>query len=315
MTIIPAAAVPSFDRAAPFPEVRAVQAWCRQGDWDSVARHFAQLPTADAVYFNARAVAEVPGVTTFVGGVSQAQPSAILPKLLLGARAIELAWEARTGAQAQYVSQEQFAEMHEFLRFGEERLLEVTAREPGNGAAWAMRIVNARGLELGQAEARRRYDRLAMHHPHVFFAQTQLLQQLCPKWGGSWEAAFGFARQCAAAAPEGSVNALLIPEVHMEYWATLRGADRDGYLRRPEVLREVTEAALRSVLHPSFRPVYGWVSAHSHFAWVFSLAGDHRRAAVHFRALGGFASEFPWTYLGDAGQQFAKHRDLALKEG
>lgn len=315
MTITPAAATPCFDRAAAFPEVRAVQAWCRQGDWDSLARHFAQLPTADAVYFTAGVVGELAGVMAFVGEVAQAQPSAILPKLLIGARAVELAWEARTSAGAQHVTRAQFAEMHEHLRFGEQRLLEVTAREPDNGAAWALRITNARGLQLGQAEARRRYDRLAKHHPHMFFAQAQLLQQLCPKWSGSWEAAFGFARQCAAAAPEGSLSGALIPEVHSEYWLSLRGGERDAYLRRPEVQREVAEAALRSVLHPAFRQTYGWVSAHSHFAWAFSLAGDHRRAAVHFRALGGLGSEYPWAYGGDAEQQFTRHRDLALKKG
>lgn len=315
MTITQAAAALSFDRAAAFPEVQAVQAWCRQGDWDALARHFAQLPTADAVYFTAGVVGGLPGVMTFVGEVAQAQPSAVLPKLLLAARAVELAWEARTATRAAHVSREQFHEMHQYLRFGEERLLEVTAREPDNGAAWALRITNARGLQLGQAEARRRYDRLAKHHPHMFFAQAQLLQQLCPKWSGSWEAAFGFARQCAAAAPEGSLNGALIPEAHAEYWLSLRGGERDVYLRWPEVQREVAEAALRSVLHPAFRPTYGWVGAHSHFAWVFSLAGDHRRAAVHFRALGGLADRYPWAYGGDAGQQFAKHRDLALKAG
>ncbi|GAA1415099.1 hypothetical protein ACFQZ4_18360 [Catellatospora coxensis] len=315
MTIIPAAAAPSFDRAAAFPEVQSVRTWCRQGDWDSLARHFAQLQTPDAVYFTADVVAEVPGVMNLLGQVAEARPSAILPKLLIGARAIDMAWEARTGAQAQHVSREQFAEMHEFLRFGEERLLEVTAREPDNGAAWAMRITNARGLELGQAEARRRYDRLAKHHPHMFFAQTQLLQQLCPKWGGSWEAAFGFARQCTAAAPEGSINAKLITEVHLEYWLASRGAERAAYLHRPEVLQELADAARRSVLHPSFRPVYGWVGAHSGFACLFSLAGEHGRAAAHFRALGGLASTSPWSYLGDAAQEFVKHRDLALKVG
>ncbi|WP_155369892.1 hypothetical protein [Catellatospora vulcania] len=315
MTITPAVAAPTFDRAAAFPEVQAVQAWCRQGDWDAVARHFAQLPTADAVYFTVRAVGELPGVMTFVGEVAQAQPSAVLPKLLLAARAAALAWDARTTARAAHVSREQFDEMHEHLRYGEERLLEVTAREPGNGAAWALRITNARGLQLGQAEARRRYDRLAKHHPHMYFAQAQLLQQLCPKWSGSWDAAFGFARRCAAAAPEGSLSGALIPELHAEYWLSLRGGERDAYLRRPEVQREVAEAALRSVLHPAFRPTYGWVGAHSHFAWAFSLAGDHRRAAVHFRALGGLADRYPWAYGGDAEQQYVKHRDLALKAG
>lgn len=313
--ITPTSGPPSFDPAAAHPEVESMRAWCRQSDWPALARHFDGLTSANELFQHARIAAEVPGVEQFLVSVAEREPARTLPKLLLGARCIELAWEVRTGARAQHVSREQFDAMHRHLRDGEQLLLEVTAREPGNAAAWALRLINVRGLELGQDEAQRRYDRLARTEPHMMGAQVQMLQQLCPKWSGSWEKAFAFARQCAAAAPDGSLNPALVAEAHMERWLELDRGEDEAYLRRPEVQHEVAEMAARSVLHPAFRPVLGWTKAHGYFAAIFSLAGDHRRAAVHFRALGGYANEFPWVYLGDQAEQFVKHRDLALKRG
>ncbi|GAA1372703.1 hypothetical protein [Catellatospora chokoriensis] len=315
MTIIGRPAPSSAAHAAAFPEVEDARAWCREGDWNALSALFARLRTVDDVYFMARVVGDLPEADAFLSDVAQAQPSAPLPKVLLAARAIGLAWQARTGARAENVSRSQLDRMHAHLRRGEQLLIEVTARDPADGAAWALRITNARGLELGQAEARRRYDRLAKHHPHMHGAQAQLLQQLCPKWSGSWESAFAFARACAADAPEGGLNAALIAQTHIEYWRELRGSERSGYFRRSDVAQELAAAAARSVLHPAYRPVYGWVTAHHHFAAAFSLAGDHRRARAHFDALGDLTDRYPWAYLGDPAAQFAEHRALAARQG
>ncbi|GAA2377487.1 hypothetical protein Cme02nite_20580 [Catellatospora methionotrophica] len=311
MTIISRPAPSALAHAAAFPEVADVRSWCRQGDWAALSGHFARLPTVDDAYFTARIVGDQPEADTFLPDVAQASPTDPLPRVLLAARAIGLAWQARTGARD--VSRDRLDRMHAHLRRGEQLLIDVTARDPADGVAWALRLTNARGLELGQAEARRRYDRLARHHPHMHGAQAQLLQQLCPKWGGSWAAAFAFARTAAADAPEGGLHAGLLAQAHVERWRELRGGEQAAYFRRPDVVAELADAAARSVLHPSYRPVYGWVTTHNLFAAAFSLAGEHRRARVHFDALGDLADRFPWAYLGDPAEQFARHRARARK--
>jgi hypothetical protein len=48
---------------------------------------------------------------------------------------------------------------------------------------------------------------------------------------------------------------------------------------------------------------------------AFSLIGDLPRAAAHFRALDGRASEIPWSYLPDPVAALARHRDRALAKG
>ena len=53
-------------------------------------------------------------------------------------------------------------------------------------------------------------------------------------------------------------------------------------------------AAARSVLHPDFRPVHGWLGAHSVFAFTLFHAAARDRAAVHFAAMGNRVSSYPW---------------------
>ncbi|MFJ8270994.1 hypothetical protein ACIQ8G_11665 [Streptomyces sp. NPDC094154] len=314
----PASALPppDFEVASAFPEA----AWLRQaaaaGDWASARGYVDSLPQGTDRAFAVRVLAEVPGTERSLHELVADAPDDVFALTVLGAREVQAGWEIRTDARAEHVSREQFAAFHARLREAEKRLIRATALDPSYDAAWAERLNTARGLQLGQNEARRRYDRLAAHHPHHFTGQARLLDQLSPKWGGSWQAAHGFAQECLRGAPGGALNGGLVAEAHMEHWLELEaGRERTQYLRQPHVHAELVEAAERSVAHPHFRPAYGWVTVQGCFAALFSLIGDRARAAAHFRALGNLASEYPWSYLGEPAEAYVKHRDAALAAG
>ncbi|MGV9244577.1 hypothetical protein [Streptomyces sp. NPDC003710] len=307
---------PDFEIASAFPEVT----WLRQAatarDWVSIRQYLDGLPRETNRGFAVGVLAEVDGVEGWMREILAAAPDDVLALTVLGSREVRIGWEIRTAAPAKQVSREQFAGLHAHLRQAEQLLIRATALDPSSDAAWAERLTTAMGLQLGQNEARRRYDRLAAHHPHHFSAQGRLLQQLCPKWGGSWEAAHAFARECLLGAPDGALSGGLVAEVHMEHWLALRGREREEYLRQGHVRAELVEAAERSALHPGFRRDYGWVVVQGYFAALFSLTGDLARAAACFRALGNLASQYPWADLGgDAAAAYVKHRDAALARG
>lgn len=309
---------PDFEVASAFPEAVRLRQDAAAGDWASVRQYVDSLPQGTDRSFATSVLAEIPGVEQPLRELVAADPDDVFALTVLGAHEIEAGWEIRTGARAKDVSREQFAAFHAHLREAEKLLIRATALDPSYDAAWAERLNTARGLELGQNEARRRYDRLAAHHPHHFTGQARLLQQLCPKWGGTWQAAHGFAQECLRNAPDGALNGGLVAEAHLEHWADLRTSqERAAYLRQPHVHAELVEAAERSVLHPDFRPAhaYGWVTVQGCFAALFSLIGDRARAAVHFRALGNLASEYPWSYLGKPADAYVKYRDAALAGG
>ncbi|MFS8478174.1 MAG: hypothetical protein FWJ93_04240 [Micromonosporaceae bacterium] len=310
MSITPGA--PTFDRLAPYPELAAVRDAAVVGDWAGVAAAYGKLESWDLRTAAVSVVGETADAERFL--VPAAEPEdAVLARTALAARYIEVGWEVRTSARASEVSREQFAVFHEHLRRAERLLIDVTARDPGNLAAWTQRLVTVRGLELGQSEARRRWRQIARHDPHHFVGQVQLLQQLCPKWGGKLEQMHEFARDCAAAAPPGALSPVLVVQAHLEHWVTLDGREGLAYLRSAAVRDSVDQAAARSVLNPAFRRPYGWVMAHSYFALYHSIVGDHRSAAVHFRAIAPFEVVQPWLYYyADGEQMFRRHRAAAL---
>ncbi|MCX4764384.1 hypothetical protein OG562_26180 [Streptomyces sp. NBC_01275] len=303
---------PTFDPFDNTPELIPLRTAAQAGDWSAVRACFAGLDSVDKVSSASAVLADLAGVETFLEKAAADLPGDPLPRTLLAERYIRIGWDIRSGARAQHVSRDQFGQFHAWLRKAEQLLIEVCAEQPGYAPAWTARLLTARGLELGQAEARRRYDRLAAHHPHHYRAQTQLLQQLCPKWGGSWDAAHGFARECARDAPDGANAGALVALAHIEHWLDLESPERAAYLRGLPVRDDLRFAAQVSVLNAGHRPDWNTLGAHSAFAFAFSIGGHFAEAAPHFAFLGDRASEFPWQYTQDPKSAFLKFRESAL---
>jgi hypothetical protein len=294
------------------PELTPLRTAAQRGDWTATAAFFAGLDSVDKVSFAAGALGDLDGTEAYLEQAAAAHPADPLPRTLLAERYVRIGWAIRSGARAQHVSRDQFGQFHAWLRKAEQLLIEVCAEQPAYAPAWTTRQLTARGLELGQSEARRRYDRLSAHHPHHFRAQSQLLQKLCPKWGGSWEGAHGFAQECATAAPDGSHAGVLVAEAHIEHWLDLDDGKDTAYMRDLSVRNDLRNAAQVSVLHPDHRDGFDWITGHSAFALAFCLGGHVADAAPHFVALGNLGSESSWQYMPDWKSRFAKFRKAAL---
>ncbi|MGW7439072.1 hypothetical protein [Streptomyces sp. NPDC054849] len=322
MPALPPPGRPVFEPADRIPSLAALRNAVRRKDWDTTAAGFATLSDEDDRALACRTVAETAGSEGFLQGAAERRTVDPLPRTLFADRLIQIGWGIRSGHRAQHVSKQQFQDFHTYLRRAEILLIDVFAEYPEYALAWYLRVITARGLELGLGETRRRYDRLAEHHPHHYSGQSQLLQQICPKWGGTWEAAHGFAEECLKSSPAGGPGGALTAIAQMEQYLEL--AEKQGtrvaesYLREPDNRARLLDAAARSVLHPAFRAdAHHAVNAHSAFAAAHSAAGRPADAAPHFRALGDRASEFPWGYLGngDHEAEFVRHRKTALAKG
>jgi hypothetical protein len=250
----------------------------------------------------------------FIAGIQASDPDDLLAATTLASAIIAAGWRIRTGYGAEYVSQLQFNAFHDHLRRAEHLLIDITARDPGSAIAWEKRLTTVRGLQLGQNEARRRYDQLAKTNPHHLPAQRQFLQQLCPKWSGSLAAMHAFAEDCAAKAPPGAHNAAVVVDAHYEHRATLEGKTATAYWTGAEVRRSIRAAAERSVLHPQFAQTWGWVRVASEFACVLSEIEDYGAAAHCFRLLGPFVVDNQ-SYYADPRKVFLGLRAKALAKG
>ncbi|MGH3735236.1 MAG: hypothetical protein ACRDT6_06385 [Micromonosporaceae bacterium] len=304
-------APPNLDRAAVHPDLPPLREAVTRGDWPAVAAFFDRTADPDDREYAVALISDVAGSEAFLG-----HADSTLGRTLYGRRLIVAGWEIRSSRLAKDISREQFEAFHDHLRHAERLLIELTAEDPGNAAAWVGRLMTVRGLELGQNEARRRYDQLSRHVPHHFPAQGQLIQQLCPKWSGSHEKTHSFAVECMRAAPGGSRAPLAVLDAHMERFLDIEKArEATAYLQSPEVVSEIEEAADRSVRHPDFRPGFYSVETHNRFALLFCLIDRGPSAAAHFRAVGNLATESYWDRFGDPADVFSKYRRIVLKKG
>ncbi|MBB2946441.1 hypothetical protein FB565_006209 [Actinoplanes lutulentus] len=292
---------------AAYPEVAAVRAALRAGDWQACRAVLDQASPGDRTTI-IRCVDSTRRAGALLTGVVADDPDDSTAAATLGYLMIAGAWRIRTGARARHVGRRRFARFHARLFEAEKLLRAALDRHPADPALWSASLLTARGLEMGLPEARSRYARIAEIEPHHYVAQSQMVQQLSPKWGGSWAAVHAFAREAMLAAPEGTHTATLVVEAHLEGWLE----NSDHYFRRPEVRAAITAAAERSVLHPEFRRDIGWVRAVNTFALAFDLMRDRESAAAMFRAAGPYCSEYPWIYRDSAVAAFRQARAQAL---
>jgi hypothetical protein len=287
-----------LDRAAAYPEIAGLRAALRRRDWPAcraVLDQLEQMARSDALHACAGEV----GLEDFLRAVLAADVTDASAAALLGHHLIHVGWEIRSGFYAEQVSAQQFRQFHDWLRRAELVLIDAAARHPKDPAIWTARLLTARGLQLGLAEARRRLDRALAAQPHHLPAQLQFLQSACPKWDGTWELVHGFAREAMLAAPPGSPHAVLVVHAHVEHIFGADDTDVFRYLANDAIRAEIYEAAHRSIWHPEFRHGPGWLPALSAFAMIFTMLDDRRSAATAFAGLGNLASDYPWNQVGN----------------
>ncbi|WP_369182756.1 hypothetical protein [Streptomyces sp. Y1] len=308
-----AAGRPRLDPVLGDEHARLLVRQAAAGDWaalrPALADHTGDADGTELTRLTAM-VAEQSGVEEWTVRALADAPDDTLALLLSGARHVNWGWEARSKAQAKYVSEEQWKTFHQRLDVAEAQLLEVAEREPTWLAPWYFLQISARGISLGPDVATCRFEAAVRRSPGHPASHRQRLQQLCQKWGGSHEEMHAFARTAMLAAPEGSPLGELVALAHLEHWLSLSDGEDQDYLSSPAVVASLQEAAFRSVLHPDFVPARGWQGSFNTFAMAFSMADQPKTARLLFDALDGMVTEAPWHYLsGDPVKAFTRHRD------
>ncbi|WDZ85176.1 DUF4034 domain-containing protein [Micromonospora cathayae] len=285
------------DPAMGEPTARELITALERRDWRTARDLLTPVTDPDDHAFHVSVAADVPGVQEWIREWVEAEPRSTLPLLVQGAHAVYWAWEARGAQAASRTSQEQFREFWRRLKFAENCLDEVAARDPDDTTARAFLVTSARGRQVDRAEADRRFGEVVERHPGHRIAHEQMLQYRCAKWSGSHEEALEFARTASAGAPAGTPLGQLVSAAHLEVWLRLPAGEDDEYLRSDEVVAELNAAADHSVRHPDHRPRPGWPTLHNSFAMAFTLAGDHDSAAGQFAVIGDRVTNWPWQYL------------------
>ncbi|MFG2720562.1 hypothetical protein ACGFW5_20010 [Streptomyces sp. NPDC048416] len=281
------------------PDVERVRKAAAAADWPTVRDVLEARPESEDRTELVRAVGDTAGVERWISGIIEAEPDAPLPRLVGGFRYISWGWEARTRAMASQVSRAQFELFHSRLRTAEQWLYESAEREPLWTSPWLGLQMTGRGLQVGPAVARRRFEAAVRRDPYHLGAHQQHVQQVCDKWGGSHEEMHAFARESALRAPGGTLLGQLVATAHIEHWIDHDPGSRGAYMRSAATTASLREAADHSYRHPDFVRSGGWLEVVNTFAMAFSLASDHVGARECFEASEGRVTASPWHYLDD----------------
>ncbi|MEU7904980.1 hypothetical protein [Actinoplanes sp. NPDC049118] len=259
-------------------------------DWET-AREILSAADREHFMYYVEVASDVKGLEEWITEPIRAEPGSTLPLLLRGARAVSWAWEARGSGTADTVGQDAWKVWFQRLKLAENCLDEVVDRDPGNAEAWHYLITLARARQLPIDEHWRRFNKLIEIDPSHLFGHEQMLNNLMPKWSGSNEAMFDFARTRAAACP-GTHVPVLIAKAHIEYhWKN----GREEYLERDEVADEINAAAYESVWHDDYETSLLTPVLWNDFAYTLTYGRYFKQAWHLYESIeDDWVRQWPW---------------------
>jgi hypothetical protein len=205
-----------------------------------------------------------------------------------GINSLKWAWKARGGGSGATVSQEAAKEFASRLQEARELLLQSMRADARSVIAVPWLIAYARGAgdtELGDkalAEGKKRCPTLRAMY------SSMLVNQL-PRWFGTSEGAFDFARRVAHATPPSCGAAVVILEAH--YWE----ADHQppSYWLQPSVVDEVLTTARLLETNTDFAGLSG-IRLRQWLAFSLWRCGHPKLAKPHFEVIRSVPDDRPW---------------------
>lgn len=194
------------------------------------------------------------------------------------------------------------------LRLAEDCLDEVLDRDPKCAEAWHQKIILGRARQLPMEERWRRFNKLIELDPHHLFGHEQMLENLMPKWSGSTEAMFDFARTRAAACPATHIP-VLVAQAHLEHrWSEENEGD---YLRRKDIAGEIYAAAHASFWHDDYPVSLLTPVLWNQFAYALTRGRYFREACHIYDSIGDdWVRLHPWRSV----ERFLELREWAREE-
>jgi hypothetical protein len=219
------------------------------------------------------------------------EPDNPLAWYVRGEHEVRWAWAARSTYRSEYVGAEQWRLFHERLQMALADLatsLRIDPTEPGPRVSM---IPIGSGLQMDHGERLRNWHAIADLDPWNVAGGHSMVQTLAPKWSGSLESMFAFAREVSAGAPDGHSIHVILADAHIEALFEARAED---YLRRPNVVEDLRAAAANSIDHPSYAGGRWLARDVNTFAWIANATGDREELRRLLTRSGEWLT-YPWT--------------------
>jgi tetratricopeptide (TPR) repeat protein len=214
-------------------------------------------------------------------------PSSHFANAFLGKVYINYAWNARGTGFASTVIEEGFKLFKERLLTAKEYLEKAYSLNHSDPFVPAYLITVAMGLSLDREEMEKQFKRAISADPTEQLAYYTKLTYLMPKWHGSEEEMFSFARDAVRKAPPGSRIPGVLLSAHWEMY--YRSNSDASYFKNILVWKEMKEVYLiLSNRFPESNNIHNW------FARTAYLAGDYETAREELKKIGDDWLEDAW---------------------
>jgi tetratricopeptide (TPR) repeat protein len=215
------------------------------------------------------------------------QNSSHFANACLGNIYIRYAWYARGGGFANTITEEGNRLFEERLSTAKDYLEKAYSLDQSDAAVPAKLITVATGLGLERNEMERQFQRAILADPTDHQAYYNKLMYLTPKWFGSKEEMFFFARESVKKAPTGSRIPGVLLAAHWEMY--FRSGNDSSYFRDPNTWKEMKEVyRILTKTFPETKTTHNW------FARTAYLAGDYETAREELKKIGDDWDKDAW---------------------
>jgi hypothetical protein len=294
------------------PAAAAARRGLNRGDWREAEKLLASVREPAEREFFVGALSEFPDKPPGLDSWVAARPRDAAARLIRGSHGVNWAWEARTSGRAAQVTDEGWRLFFERLEAAWEDLYEAAKLDHDDASIYWRMIWAAVGLQLDEEVARGCFEAAVRCDPDHYNAHQAMLSYLCKKWHGSHDAMFQFARETFNRAAVGSRAHVVMAHAHIERWLYAShfdgDPDADGYWKRALVGAELVAAYEKSIGSPQHQVTRLTHDLRNYFAYVLTLVGEYKLARVEFQHVGNRPTKFPWIYLGDPLDGYARCR-------
>jgi tetratricopeptide (TPR) repeat protein len=214
---------------------------------------------------------------------------------------VDDAWRARGSNFARFVSDEQFALFHKRLSLAQKDLEKAYQLKPDDPNIAAKMLTVIRGQ--GQSNHIRElwFERGKSADSSFFPIYRQKLEDLYPKWGGSWEEAYSFVKTLYDSPPPGSLADTLMLDYIIE---SLYYPDARSKLAQNDIERNVKDIEKR---YYSEYPTGNFITVKKEriYGSLSFMNNNPNDAEIHFKNIIQIDAQYDWAWY-MLGQMYQK---------
>jgi hypothetical protein len=227
------------------------------------------------------------------------KPDSYVAQLFAAVSCTNLAWIARTAAAGADVSEARAEKFFEWLEKASEHLKAADELNPNDAEICARTIRVYMGLGIEKETVQAFFDAAIQIEPSHLMTHLMMINYLNPKWRGSMEEMYEFAKS-RFAETDNSLLVVLVLFAITEEWKYYDMTDdienRDSFFNNVELKSKIKQMYADYQESEDGKLLIPYV--YNYFAFLFYQFDEKKLAREVIRKINGKMTVYPWAYLG-----------------